>query len=67
MGDEIKEMLERRVIILAKVAGDEQVRANDNLRLIYDMLLDQYAQNTARVLGEADVDKWLASLGVRQQ
>ncbi len=66
MGEELREMLEQRVIILAKVASDEQVQANAHLCAVYDMLLDQYVQNTARVLGEVDVDKWLASLGVRQ-
>jgi len=63
--EEIRDLLERRLIAWATVINTVRDDVNEKVRAVYDMMLSQLVRDTARVLGETDVNAWLKSINVQ--
>ncbi len=62
---EIRDLLERRLIACATVINTVHDDVNEKVRAAHDMMLSQLVRDTARVLGETDVNAWLKSINVQ--
>lgn len=62
---EIRDLLERRLVAWATVINTVRDDVNEKIRATHDMMLAQLVCDTARVLGETDVNAWLKSINVQ--
>ena len=63
--EEIRDLLERRLVAWATVINTIRDDVNEKVRAVHDMMLSQLVRDTARVLGETDVNAWLKSINVQ--
>lgn len=62
---EIRDLLERRLVAWATVINIVRDDVNEKVHAVHDMMLAQLVRDTARVLGETDVNAWLKSINVQ--